>query len=419
MQTSAENQADPVLARPPRDHLDSVIFSKMMMSLVPGIIYVFNHETQANEYSNQSIATLLDYSSSEIIEMGDALLPRVIHPEDLEGLSAYFSNLRHLRDGETSQFEYRVIARDGSHVWLRSNDRVFQRAADGSVLRHIGCASDVTVEKAKAQHLVEVNHLLEERIAERTRALADLNAQLEERIRIRTRELEDAFEELEQLTFTATHDLRVPVNNLCRLGLMLQEGANALEPEQAEQVAWINTCAQQLVSKIEGLVQVAQVRLDAGLSSEQIVLGDAVARALDRFRGAFDACGAHLQTEIPKDVTIRFSSAEFDNILGTLISNSLKYADPARPLQLTLRWCLNEGRPALTVTDNGSGFDPASDLDKVFGLFQRAHVEPPGSGTALYCARRMLQRRGGHIEATAERGRGASFTMIFSNKGAL
>ena len=68
-----------------------------MISLVPGIIYVFNHETQSNEYANRSIGDLLGYSPEEIVGMGEALFTTIVNPSHLEPLMAYLEDLRDLK----------------------------------------------------------------------------------------------------------------------------------------------------------------------------------------------------------------------------------------------------------------------------------------------------------------------------------
>ena len=119
-----------------------------------------NHQTNSNEYSNRSIAELLGYTPAEVIEMGDAFFERVIHPDDLPRIPAHFGALAAMPDGAYAAWEYRGHTKDGDTVWLRSIDAVFERAEDGSVLRHIGIALDITVEKEATERLQRVTEEL-------------------------------------------------------------------------------------------------------------------------------------------------------------------------------------------------------------------------------------------------------------------
>lgn len=388
-----------------------------VVGLMPGFVYVFNHLTYSNDYANRSVAAHLGYSAEEIQDLGADMFMHIVHPDDHPLLGAHMTRIAQMSGEESVFLEYRVITKAGDERWLRSVDAVFDRSADGTVLRHIGYASDITAQKETALRLVELNAELENKVAARTHALAALNVELENRIATRTLEMDDAVEELEQLTYIATHDLKVPVNNLNRLGLMLEEASDSLSDEQAEQVRWINTCAQQLSAKIQGLVLVAQIRLSDGLPPETLVLRDVVQSAVAGIDPAMGSRALPVQMDIAAPLRVRFARSELDSILATLFDNAMKYAQKSRPLQIVVTAREVGGRVALSVADNGSGLDTRRDAAKAFGLFQRAHKLPAGSGISLYCARRMLFRRGGALTLSGRRGAGATFTALFPKEG--
>lgn len=388
-----------------------------VVRLMPGFVYVFSHVTYSNDYTNRSVGEHLGYSSQEIRDFGDRMLMHVVHPDDNAAIGAHMAAIAALADDESATLEYRVFTKQGDLRWLRSVDTVFDRAADGTVLRHIGCASDITAEKCAELQLEEMNQHLEQEVMRRTRELAVLNVELEERIAHRTAELQDAVDELEQLTYIATHDLKVPVNNLARLGLMLGEAADNLTEDQAEQVRWITECTRQLDAKIQGLVLVAQIRLEAGLPIETCNLR-AIAQDIVASLSGFSGLDIlPIRIDIPDHLRVHFARVELEWILSVTLDNALKYCDPDRPVQIKLHADDLGETVLLRVSDNGSGLDAARDAEAVFGLFQRAHKTPPGSGISLYCARRMLLRQGGAMTVSGQRGIGAEFTMIFPAKG--
>lgn len=147
--------------------VESVGFLSQMAELVPGIIYVFNHQSMSNEYANRSIAEVLGYSPEEVKAMGEELLPTIVHPDDFERIAGHVAELQDLDDNEQAVWEYRAIARDGHEIWLRSIETVFTRAADGGVLRHIGIAFDITAEKTAELELLKANAALKEQVSRR------------------------------------------------------------------------------------------------------------------------------------------------------------------------------------------------------------------------------------------------------------
>ena len=136
---------------------DSVTFLTEMVGHVPAVIYVFNHQTMSNEYANRSVGELLGYGPNEVKAMGENLLPTIVHPDDFDYLAEHVGALQNLPTGQQSVSEYRVIRADGRIVWLRSIEVVFNRSADGSVLRHVGVAFDITTEKQKTLDLEAEN----------------------------------------------------------------------------------------------------------------------------------------------------------------------------------------------------------------------------------------------------------------------
>lgn len=387
-----------------------------VVRLMPGFVYVFNHQTYSNDYTNRSVGEHLGYSSEEIRDFGAQMLMHVVHAEDQHLMGEHMARIAQLADDGSASLEYRVITKNGEERWLRSVDSVFDRLPDGRVLRHIGVATDVTAEKQAELALTRLNAELEQKVAERTEDLALLNADLEQRIVLRTRELQDAIEELEQLTYIATHDLKVPVNNLSRLGLMLKTASEEFSPEQLEQIEWINTCTDQLAAKLQGLVLVAQIRLGHGLPSRALNLAQCVNECIRSVSQGVVPIGLHVAMNIAPDLEVQFSRFELESIVVSLLDNALKYADPGRPLRIEIRAETSDSHTALIVADNGTGLDPDRDASKVFGLFQRAHKTPSGNGISLYCAQRMLQRRGGALSLKGARGQGAQFTVLIPIK---
>ncbi len=375
------------------DGFEAFHFYEQVVKLVPGILYVYNHELQSNEYSNTSIGALLGYSPEEVLEMGANVLPQLIHPDDLPRLGVYFQQLAGLFDGETSSIDYRAIARDGSIVWLRSNDAVFERDENGRLRRHVGVTNDVTEEVNKAARLKDAYHDLQRRTAQ----------------------LEYTNAELEQLTYIATHDLKGPLSNLRHLIEMLREELDPADQGIAEILGWIEASSRQAHDKLQALVGVAKVR-SAELSPRvRIDLQSTARSACNVLAREIDAAQATVLIDFEAATEVFFPQFEVSSMLENLISNALKYAHPDRTPEIHLLSRKVAGGVALSIQDNGTGIDLPRDEEKVFGLFKRAHVEPAGSGIAMYTIRKLLERYEGHITVDSVEGEWAKFTLFFPN----
>lgn len=391
---------------------NSLEFLRRMASLVPGIIYVFNHKTQSNEYSNRSMAQLLGYTSEEVIAMGDTIIEKCVHVDDLPGLVRYFQSLEHVEQGHYVAHEYRDYAKDGTVVWLRSIDTPFERDADGSLVRHIGIAFDITAEKEAQENLRKVNRELEDRVAERTAALSALNQELENRVTQRTSQLVEANRELEQLSYVATHDLKVPINNMVSLTHMLHEVRDRLPAEHQETLAWMHEVCEQASRKLESLVCVTQANAVWDAPFVDVELAGTLHHVLSALRYQLREANAEVSQDFQAN-TVRFLPHEVENLFQVLLSNAIKFRDTTRPLRISVKSWVEDEYDCLSVADNGSGVNLPEEYDKVFGLFQSAHADPDGAGVALYSLRRMMDRIGGSITASGLRGQGCTFEVKF------
>ncbi len=395
---------------------ESLSFLTKMASLMPGIIYVFNQQSMSNEYTNRSVAELLGYSSDEVLDMGDALMPTIMYPEDLAAMPAHFAALSSLSAGEHAVFEYRVRARDGRRVWLRSVDTVFDRAPDGSVLRHLGIAFDISEQKEAQEKLCAVNRELEERVAERTEQLMVLNKELEDRVNQRTKELRAMNAELQQLTHVATHDLKGPINNICCLTHILKDAEPMMSAEHVETLTWIRQVSAQARDKLDTLVSVGQLH-DVELGPFTVVdMEELTETALASLHSDIQRARGTVTTDFSNARHLFFLPQEFQSMMAAVISNALRYAHHDRRPKIEVFTRRDGDDTIVSISDNGSGLRFPQDTEKVFALFQRAHSQPEGSGVALYTIQRLLTKAGAHISVAPNTPHGCVFTLKFPER---
>lgn len=111
----------------------------------PNLLYIYDVAQGGNVYSNHSAAEILGYSQEEIEEMGDAVLPTIMHPEDFARVPEKLQKLSALRDGEVLEREYRLKDwKNGGWRTFFVREVAFSRTSDGQVEQILGAAVDLS-----------------------------------------------------------------------------------------------------------------------------------------------------------------------------------------------------------------------------------------------------------------------------------
>lgn len=123
---------------------------RSLVEKVPAVLYVdASDEASSAIYINPQGKSLLGYSAEEWLEDPD-LWVKTLHPEDRE--RAVAAHLRARAEDAPFEAEYRLIARDGSVVWVR-DEAVPVEGGDGSPGKRAGVLLDITDRKLYEESL--------------------------------------------------------------------------------------------------------------------------------------------------------------------------------------------------------------------------------------------------------------------------
>lgn len=122
----------------------SEILTQKILDLYPTLLFTYDLQTHSTTYVNSQVESVLGYTSAQRQAMQRTLLPRLLHPDDLEPTLHHFEQFATLKDGEVVEWEYRL--RDGRSQWrwLRSRETILTRHADGTPHQILAIAVDIT-----------------------------------------------------------------------------------------------------------------------------------------------------------------------------------------------------------------------------------------------------------------------------------
>jgi len=135
-------------------------FIERIVETSPDLIYVYDLLEQRNIYVNRQAVEILGYTSQQIEAMREAVLPNLVHPDDMPRIREYHKRFESVKEGEVLELEYRMRDGNGEWRWLRSRDTVFTKNADGLPVQVLGIACDVTERKQAEAAIYFQAHLL-------------------------------------------------------------------------------------------------------------------------------------------------------------------------------------------------------------------------------------------------------------------
>lgn len=247
------------------------------------------------------------------------------------------------------------------------------------------------------------------------------------------RSLSERERENEMFIYSVSHDLRSPLVNLQGFSRELDYTAkeiasvtSALEKPPAVQarldrllkedmpdsIRFIQTAVTRLSGIIDSLLRLSRAgRVEYRI--EALDMNALAARVVDAQRQSTEEKGAEIAVgDLPP---ARGDSTAVEQIVSNLLTNAVKYLDPARPGRVEVSGERSGGDGSALITyhvkDNGLGI-PAAHQGKLFVAFQRLHPGvAEGQGVGLALVRRIVERQGGRIWAESEPGVGSTFSF--------
>jgi len=242
--------------------------------------------------------------------------------------------------------------------------------------------------------------------------ISKLNKELERR----AMELENANKELEAFSYSVSHDLRSPLQNIDSFSLILMEDyANQLDSE-----------GQDYVQRLRGSCQHMEEIIDALLALSKMMRTELLVDQFD-LTALANSVAADLNQKNPDRlvdwVIAEGLTAEGDPqllrvVLENLFGNAWKFTMNRARARIEFG-ALPQANGAQTyfVRDNGAGFDMTR-ADHLFTPFKRLHDQSEfrGTGIGLATVQRVIHRHQGRIWAEGAVDHGATFCFTLTGE---
>ncbi|HLG10616.1 MAG TPA: HAMP domain-containing sensor histidine kinase [Dehalococcoidia bacterium] len=240
---------------------------------------------------------------------------------------------------------------------------------------------------------------------------------LSEKLDASERERERLDRQRVELTAAISHDLRTPLASVRAMAEALAEGVVDGEAGRERYYALIQREIERLDRMIGDLFDLAQI--DAGalrLETRRLPLQEIVAEVVDGMQPQAERNGISLSFETPPDglPDVEVDGGRFERAVSNLVRNAIEHTPAGGEIRASI--ASEDGWLALTVQDNGEGFDTAQ-AEQVWQRFYRADKSRgrggsgDGAGLGLSIVRGFVEAHGGQVDCTSAPGRGARFTV--------
>ncbi|TNM63731.1 response regulator [Aliirhizobium smilacinae] len=337
-----------------------------------------------------------------------------VHPDDADRMQAAIRAT--IETGADYSIEYRTIWRDGSTHWAEIRAQLYKDRM-GHAIKLVGVSADVTERLKLEEHQRQLNEILEERVAERTRELEQAHAAVMAEVNQRERaeqQLRQAqkMEAIGQLTGGVAHDF----NNLLMAVLGNLELLRKHAGDDAKAIRLIEGAQQgakrgaSLTQRLLAFSRRQDLRIDP-VDMRALVLGmeDLLKRSV----------GSTIIVETSTPDNLPLVSADANQVELALLNLAVNARD-AMPGGGVIRVELKEAEQlsqsdelaagkyiVLSVADEGHGMDEET-LQKAIEPFFSTKELGKGTGLGLSMIHGLASQLKGELKLTSMIGKGTT-----------
>jgi len=304
-----------------------------------------------------------------------------VHPEDQANVRTFGAEIRGPEGPDSGEIDYRIIRPDGEVCFIRERSELI-RAPDGTPLRMVGTAQDVTAETQRTAELIQAKEEADQMNRLKSRFLANMS-----------------------------HEIRTPLTSIIGFAEILKE--MELEGPVAECADTIYRSSDRLFTTLTSVLDLSQ--LEAGtltLHPEELVVQDLVTDVVsthDRYaaqQGIALAC-----TVPPFDVEAKVDRTACIRVLSNIVGNAVKFTPEG---SVDVRLTAAADTFTCKISDTGIGI-AESFLPSLFDPFKQESNGDTrlyeGSGLGLAITKDLVGLMGGTIDVETQKGEGTTFTV--------
>jgi PAS domain S-box-containing protein len=333
-------------------------------------------------YVSPAARDLTGYEPEELVGRNPY---EIFDPRDLPAIQE--SHQRIVERPEDSVISYRIVRKDGSHLWCETTSTAVRDAETG----------DVT-------EIIAVTRNVEER------------KRIEERLREAKAGAETANRAKGLFLANMSHEIRTPLNAILGYGdIILERTGDEDIRYYADLIKSSGTSLLHLLNDVLDLSKVESGKME--IARTPVGIMDIIETTISMFRAQAAQKGVTLlsSTDGEPPAALLLDAARLRQVLVNLIGNAVKFtSEGSVEVHTSFREAARGVDLRITVTDTGIGI-PSERIDSIFEAFVQSdpaiHEKYGGTGLGLAITKRLAGLLGGGIQVDSEPGTGSTFTV--------
>lgn len=353
---------------------------------LPNGYYLFDVKEQNVIFYNQQLPRMLGYTPAEYDSQRNVVRLQVIHPDDVEKVTAQLQEIVENNTDEIYSLHYRIKTKNGSPRTLLRHGVVYQRDRNNNPIQLSLTVTDITELVAQSVELERVNA-----------------------------RLEVSNTDLERFGYVASHDLQEPLRAISGYLQLLDEKLEGqLDSTSKRYIDASVAGAARMRQLINDLLSFSRLQ-KKGFTFTPVELPNVLRRACEDLSVVIEQEQAKITSDnLP---TISGVEALLTELFSNMIGNAIKYRHPERLPEIKITSREHGEYIVLQFKDNGIGI-PEAHQEQIFELFARLHrrEEYPGTGIGLAICKRIVNLHEGKIELRSTPGQGSAFEVYLHSR---
>jgi PAS domain S-box-containing protein len=348
-----------------------------LINTIDGIVWECDYNTYIFTYVNQKAEEITGYTREEWCSDGN-FWANTIHPDDKTRAVNYCAI--ESKKSQQYDFEYRMIAKNGSVLWIRDIVNVIYE--NGKPVSLKGIMIDITKSKEAEKDLSNSLEL----VTEQNKRLLNFS-------------------------YIVSHNLRSHTSNIQSISTLIETAET--EEERNELVKMLQNVSNTLNETMLNLNEVINIQTNINLIIENLNIKDNIDRIINIVSEQIAFKKAVIKNNVSPEIFVKYNPAYLESILLNFISNAIRYCHPERNPVIILNSYFENDKTVLEIADNGLGIDLTKYGDKLFGMYKTFHENPDSKGIGLFITKNQIDAMGGTVTVESEPNTGTTFKIYF------